>query len=247
MTHDPRAVTLVRLASPPDAPALLEKADASSRYVAAWERQVRAVAAWPLMLSVSISLAASVLVGVAAPALQATVLAREPVSLAPLWASLVLAFIGFALISGASLGWIPLSALGAFRVVRDACFTLLLADSVEGGVPLPVALRVCGEVCGGDSVPAGAALARALESGAVMPPAVRVPGELEARMLFVAARTGTLTAAAQALRSLARARLERTAPRLMARARLLALGLAAVCLLSCAVTFYLMYLHALVG
>jgi hypothetical protein len=245
-SHQLLPTRVAEAAGVPDRPAVVDGLTTLGDTVDAHIRRLRSAGSYPIVLGLSVLVAAGVVGGVGLPAL-AVLPGAEGVAGGglPAVGGVVLLL---ALLSALVLGRVrvPWLSEGWVRIERFA-FIASLRILTQEGAELPAAVRASGEWGGGAARAAAEEFARGLEAG-------RVPNDLrplldpfESRMLGSAAVSGTLREALNALTDHHRIALGRVIPDAVVRIQVAAVLLAAVAVLVVGATFFGAYSRAILG
>ncbi|MFH1463598.1 MAG: type II secretion system F family protein [Pseudomonadota bacterium] len=245
---DPRlaqAVATARIGRVPEAVTALLPVAATA---VAYTRTLRAAAAYPLLLVVTIALSGAVVVGALAPALAHLPLGVGGSGATPLVAAGGGALLLLLLLSGLVLGRVDLPWAGeGWRRIEGYAFLASLAALQEAGASLPAAVRGAACWCRPPARRRAEALARALEAGREFTDPEALLDPFEASLLVGAARGGILPATLAALVEQRAAALAREVPAQTVRLQVAALALAGSALLLVGAAFFSLYTGALGG
>jgi len=244
---DARVVASLAVQCPPDAPAAVTGLALLLAEQEAAQVQLRSAIGHPLLLAAGLLFATGMVVGVGAPAFD-RLPAAPPSDGAGVLLVVMLPVIGLLLALAASLtAGLRLPGIGDIRRQVEAAAVLDCARVLCGaGTSLPSALRAGAAWCSAGRGARCLDLARALEAGGSTPtPEGVLLDPAEARMLFAAARTGTLAPSLEALSTHRRTALQRAIPAFVARVQTVAVLLAGLGVVSVGAFFFRGYSLAL--
>lgn len=243
-----RVPDAIDVAKPANAVAVLHDLLPALSRAESRRRQLSAASAYPLALSVVVTLMALVVFAIAGPALSLLAVGtgtRAGVSLA--WVAVVASVLMLVLLSGASRGLIPLPYLNRAGALVDRALLLeIAAVFARHGVALDLAFRAAAELVRPPMRAAAARLSTELQAGR-MPTGDGGIDAFRAGLLAAAIGRGAGTAALGAIAAESDLEAERWIPHHAARLQIVALLCAGLAVATLAITYYGQYVGVLGG
>ena len=245
---DARVASVAAKAEVSDLPAVLSRLVFVVAELDGGVRKLRSAGAYPLVLSLSVILAAVVVGGAALPTLAMLPGGPDLDLRGAIWWVAGLPAGLLLLLAAAVLGRLRIPWLSAgWAQLEGSAFVSAVDALSRSGASLPVALRAAAPLGGRAARAAAEQLAHSLEAGAPTDQARPLFDPFEATMLTAAASHGTLIEATGALAEQRRIALQRTIPDTLSRINVTALVLAGGAMLSIAATLFSVYGRVLAG